>query len=188
MDINAVLNLPECAPVKECALRFLDLLDTHIEFWHKASRVHTAAHVRRVLLFALLLGHAHGLSDQDMDLLGTAAIYHDSRRQNDWQDIGHGKRAADYYRASHADLGLPFRPSCYDAIYWHDRPDKEGIRHIENNPEAQANGVLLYQIFKDADALDRFRLGPAGLDVNYLRTEPARELVPFAQWVWENDA
>lgn len=43
------------------------------------------------------------------------------------------------------------------------------------------NAVLLYQLFKDADALDRFRLGPEGLDVNYLRTSYAKELVEFSQ-------
>ena len=188
MDIDRVLNLPEFAPVKARAERFLDLLDAHIDFWHKASVKHTAEHVRRVLLFALLIGHAHDLSPEDLDLLATAAIYHDSRRQNDLRDVGHGQRAADYYRDSHADLGLPYSSSCYDVIYWHDRDDRDGIRHIENNPHSQNNAVLLYRIFKDADALDRFRLGPGGLDVRYLRTAAARDLVPFAKKIWENYA
>lgn len=41
--------------------------------------------------------------------------------------------------------------------------------------------MLLYQIFKDADALDRFRLGSDGLDVNFIRTKEAHELVEFAK-------
>lgn len=44
--------------------------------------------------------------------------------------------------------------------------------------------ILLYQIFKDADALDRFRLGPDGLDVRYLRTDAAKELYEYAKMVW----
>lgn len=28
-----------------------------------------------------------------------AAVFHDSRRQDDWLDVGHGQRAADYYRS-----------------------------------------------------------------------------------------
>lgn len=43
--------------------------------------------------------------------------------------------------------------------------------------------ILLYQIFKDADALDRFRLGPDGLDVNMLRTEEAHKLIDFAKYL-----
>ncbi len=43
------------------------------------------------------------------------------------------------------------------------------------------NAVLLYQIFKDADALDRFRLAPDNLDVRYLRTAPSKEMVDFAR-------
>lgn len=35
--------------------------------------------------------------------------------------------------------------------------------------------------FKDADALDRFRLGPDGLGIKFLRTEEARHLVDFAK-------
>ena len=52
----------------------------------------------------------------------------------------------------------------------------------------QRNGissVLLYQIFKDADALDRFRLGPGGFDSKYLRTNEARKLVEYAKAVWK---
>ena len=46
--------------------------------------------------------------------------------------------------------------------------------------------VLLYQIFKDADALDRFRLGPCGFDPKYLRTDEARNLTDYAKKVWES--
>lgn len=37
------------------------------------------------------------------------------------------------------------------------------------------------KIVKLTDALDRFRLGPNGLDVKFLRTEEARQLVDFAK-------
>ena len=39
----------------------------------------------------------------------------------------------------------------------------------------------MYRDFKDADALDRFRLGPWGLNESFLRTEQSRELVDFAR-------
>ena len=43
--------------------------------------------------------------------------------------------------------------------------------------------IQVYQIFKDADALDRFRLGPTALDARFLRTQGATELINFAQEV-----
>lgn len=41
--------------------------------------------------------------------------------------------------------------------------------------------VTLYKIFKDADALDRWRLGHDGLDEAYLRNDEAGELVDFSR-------
>lgn len=38
----------------------------------------------------------------------------------------------------------------------------------------------LYDIFKDADALDRWRLGNGGLDPKYLRTEQAKGMVGYS--------
>ena len=40
-------------------------------------------------------------------------------------------------------------------------------------------------MFKDADGLDRIRLGPQGLDEGYLRTTHGRALVPFARRLLE---
>lgn len=39
----------------------------------------------------------------------------------------------------------------------------------------------VYHDFKDADALDRFRLGPWGLSTKYLRTKESKELMPLAK-------
>ena len=38
---------------------------------------------------------------------------------------------------------------------------------------------MLYRLFKDADALDRYRFGPKALNERYLRTVAARELLPL---------
>ena len=40
---------------------------------------------------------------------------------------------------------------------------------------------LLTQIFKDADALDRYRFGPDGLDPSYLRRPAATRLMRAAR-------
>ena len=59
------------------------------------------------------------------------------------------------------------------------------ISDLSDTPN-QANKVLstLDQIFKDADALDRFRLGSDGLDIKYLRTDVSKSLYDFAKKVW----
>ncbi|MDE6154119.1 MAG: hypothetical protein K2G21_08250, partial [Muribaculaceae bacterium] len=41
--------------------------------------------------------------------------------------------------------------------------------------------LRLYEIFKDADALDRWRLGRHGLDPRYLRTPQSRRLTDYAR-------
>lgn len=64
----------------------------------------------------------------------------------------------------------------------HDRDDKLGERAAICDPTERE--VLLYHIFKDADALDRFRLSPNGLDTKYLRTQAAKELYNYARNLW----
>lgn len=54
-----------------------------------------------------------GLPEEDKDILGAAAAFHDSRRQDDWLDVGHGQRAADYYREYCVSHELEFKQKCY---------------------------------------------------------------------------
>lgn len=125
------------------------------------------------------LGDELVLADKDMDALGAAAVFHDSRRRDDWMDVGHGQRAADYYRDYCRENQQCMDERTYLIMAFHDRDDELGIAKIEES--GTENGILLYRIFKDSDGLDRYRLGPNALDVNMLRTEPARTLVKFAQ-------
>lgn len=67
---------------------------------------------------------------------------------------------------------------------WHDQSDAEGLDAIvrQAGGHRAAKGWLeAYRIFKDADALDRVRLGEAGLNVRMLRTEAARGMVDLAR-------
>ena len=94
---------------------------------------------------------------------------------------------------------LAYDPRTMLAIAWHDRDDADGlraaVRAVERDEDpvgkgsfsatlpagASADATTVLQIFKDADSLDRVRLGPNGLDERYLRTAPARERVTFAR-------
>lgn len=68
---------------------------------------------------------------------------------------------------------------------YHDRDDPVGIKAMKQKKPPLKDEILLYKIFKDADALDRFRLGPNGLDPRFLRTKEAKGLVSYAKKVWE---
>lgn len=129
------------------------------------SVLHTREHCSRVLLYALLIADKIVVSDKEKEVLCHAAVFHDSRRQDDWQDVGHGQRAADYYQSYCAENSLEYHPWSYDIMAWHDRDDESGKDAMKE--DVTGREILLYQIFKDADALDRFRLGPDGLDVKY---------------------
>lgn len=161
-----------------------DFLQNKVEFRLKDSEKHTKEHCSRVLLYSLLIARKMELTEEETESLCMAAVFHDSRRQDDWYDVGHGQRAADYYRQYCGESELSYNDYVYDIMYYHDRDDETGIRAMEGKEGDAERKILLYQIFKDADALDRFRLGPDGLDVRYLRTDAAKELYEYAKMVW----
>lgn len=158
-------------------------MEQNVEFWLPDSEWHTKIHCARVLFLVLLIGHQKGLSDKEMDALGMAAVFHDSRRLDDGIDKGHGRRAAEYYKNYCREHNLPYDAGTYYITYYHDQDDSLGLSEIAKSSSLSERAVLLYQIFKDADALDRFRLGPDALNVNMLRTEEAHGLVDFAKYL-----
>lgn len=183
MFLKTILKDPICHPIKESYERWYTFMEQNIEFWLPDSEWHTKTHCARVLLLSLLIGHQKGLSDKEMDALGMAAIFHDSRRLDDGIDNGHGRRAAEYYKNYCRENDLLYDEQTYYITYYHDQDDSLGLSEITKAPSLDERGVLLYQIFKDADALDRFRLGPNALDVNFLRTEEAHRLVDYAKYL-----
>ncbi len=155
-----------------------------VEFGLK-SGAHTKAHCSRVLLFALVIAAQKGLGEREKSILGAAAVYHDSRRFDDGLDVGHGLRAANYYKSSCGENGLAFEQACYDIMAWHDRHDWEGYRAISEKNASEIDTITLYKIFKDADALDRYRFGPNNLDKRYLRLPESVQLCDYARQVVE---
>ena len=176
------MMIPE--PVQKDYERWRQFLEQEVQFSLPDSEKHTKAHCARVLLFALLIADKMKLTKVEREALCAAAVFHDSRRRDDWLDVGHGQRAADYYREYCRSHPLAFDERAYLVMAFHDRDDALGEAALA----AQKNGVLLYHIFKDADALDRFRLGPRGLDVRYLRTAEAKDLYPYAEQMEREDS
>ena len=174
--LETVLTWPE---IQERFRRWASFMEEKVEFSLAGSPIHTKLHCARVIFYALVLAEYLGLYPDEQDALGAAGAFHDSRRQDDWLDVGHGRRAADYYKAFCAEHGLEFDQRTYTMMAYHDRDDALGEAEMERLPIK--NGVLLYHIFKDADALDRWRLGPNGLDTAFLRTEKAKGMAEFSK-------
>lgn len=170
-------------------------MERHVEFWPIAGDldIHTQGHCERVLMHALRIGEARHATDRQMRALAHASIFHDSRRKDNYLDTGHGERAAEYYKffcgeAGGGDVGgedykdMGFLPEAYAAVWYHDRDDALGEQYIRERAGTDADAWLeVYHIFKDADALDRLRLGTWCLDPKFLRTGESKGMSGFAQ-------
>lgn len=184
MEMTRIENVLE--DVEQTYKSWSEFMGREIDFWKVEKDWHTKSHCARVLLLALIMGRLNHLRIAELEALAMAAVFHDSRRQDDWLDVGHGQRAADYYRSYCEKTELTYDPRTYYIMAFHDRDDDLGLRILREKFPDDTDVVLLYQIFKDADALDRFRLGPNALDVKYLRTGEANDLVEFAKMLLES--
>ncbi|MBU3804195.1 MAG: isochorismatase family protein [Candidatus Cellulosilyticum pullistercoris] len=174
-------KLPEWEKIKDTYYKWYQFMEREVSFSLKDSQKHTKEHCARVLLYALVIANRMGLSESDIEVLGAAAVFHDSRRQNDWMDRGHGQRGAEYYQQYCLAHGLSFDERAYLVMAFHDIADNISTKKISE--KALDSTILLYDIFKDADALDRFRLAANGLEETMLRTKEARGLKDFAKWL-----
>lgn len=157
-----------------------------VEFNMPDSPLHAMGHCERVLFHALFMGDREmgGQDFEALEILAHAAMFHDTRRLDEYQDTGHGARAAVYYEdfCRQHDSDITFHPEAACLMRYHDLDDKVGIEAIRKAfPENHGRVEKLYAIFKDADALDRWRLGRWGLDEKYLRTPSSRLLVEAAR-------
>ncbi|MDE6782692.1 MAG: isochorismatase family protein [Paramuribaculum sp.] len=164
--------------------RWQQYLYHDVDFNMPDSEIHSYAHTERVLLHALTLGYEIMKDDPEaLDILAHAALFHDTRRQDDYLDTGHGARGAVAYEqhcASHP--AITFHPESTFLMRYHDLDDTKGIESIRKHFGREADRVIrLYSIFKDADALDRWRLGSIGLDPAFLRNEAAKKRVDYAR-------
>ncbi len=145
------------------------------------SRLHGQAHVARVMVHAFRLIVATGFIEETARLW--AAVYlHDIARRHDGVAPRHGadawKRLADLpdVRALFARGGV--RDEDYPAI------QAAVVCHSDGEPPAGHPHRRLMCLLKDADALDRVRLGD--LDPSYLRHPEAREMVDFAKRLYRD--
>ncbi len=155
-------------------------LEDEVEFGIAGGGHHEKSHCARVLLYSLMISRDMGMDARWIDALCEAAVFHDSRRQDDWADVGHGDRAAEYYRQFCSEERLTFDVRAYLAIKYHDRPDSAGARAIADSGGGE-DCLMVYRILRDADALDRLRLGPDGLDLRSIRLPESIGLIRFVR-------
>lgn len=151
------------------------------------SGIHAVEHSVRVILYALLIGWLAGLNDDDLETLAIAGAYHDIGRIDDLENSEHGEASKKIFQKKAKEENWSYRQEEVAGFLmeFHCRSDEEAkmaAQHFSN-----PNQVLkLLWIFKDADALDRLRIGfcasdrPDGLDVRQLRLRNSKRLVPVA--------
>ncbi len=139
------------------------------------SELHGVDHMARVFILQELI--CDKLEEQgiavDREVIRWAAATHDVGRIDDGIDLDHGTRSAQWIQKN---LNDQISPELLDMVtyivHWHVPPDTEA-------PEMTTE----LKILKDADALDRVRLGD--LDIRYLRTDAARGLVELADDLYQ---
>ena len=84
-----------------------------------------------------------------------------------------------YYKQFCEQNGLVADDRVDFLLSYHDQPDALGLARLRENDFSGLKS--LYDIFKDADGVDRVRLGPNALDCDRLRTRKSLTLVPLAK-------
>jgi len=148
-------------------------------FLHQ-SVLHGQAHVARVLVHALRLIEATDFIDETARLW--AAVYlHDIARMHDGRSSSHGKDA--WLRL--ATLPQVEALFCRGGIKEEDYPAiKFAVTvHCSGEPLQSDPYYRLAALLKDADGLDRVRLGDLNPDM--LRYDQSRSMVGFAQRLFD---
>lgn len=150
------------------------------------SYVHGLNHNIKVLLFALYIAYKNNLDDIDLKILIDACIYHDIGRINDIYDEKHGLRSAEVISKIVDSKIYKDKESMNmlkAIVEYHSIPDKFNKR-IFNKYKLQnyERFILLANILKDADGLDRLRTSInnktfSDLNPKYLRLDESKKLV-----------
>ena len=162
------------------------------------TNFHGYFHSQKVLLFAYLIGKHENLTNEEMQIIMTAAVYHDIGRQNEAEDEMHG-----YYSACMIEqkqrqllkseifkdrLNVEYVKAICDAHSVSDEKMKNIYQNYkyENENFDENEFITLANILKDADALDRTRFkktSSAVLQEKYLRYPYSKKLIKLAEQI-----
>ena len=146
-------------------------------YFRNESKLHGALHTYRVMCIVLVMGEKMNLV-HPVRLAFCAAFIHDMARRHDGFCIMHGPRAA---REKVPEFTPLFNK------YGFDDEDINTIKTAVSNHsqyiELRRNHphYLVTSLLKDADALDRIRLGEGNLNPKFFRNEVSMELKDFSR-------
>lgn len=151
------------------------------EWFQYPWSIHGVRHCTRVLLHTCNFADKLDLGPSDIRLLALSALYHDIGRIHDSEDPDHGYRSWKKL----TDLKL-YKPDSQEEeavlrfiIENHCLHDADGeINLSDYQIKDKKKALYLYNIFKDADGLDRVRLGD--LDLSYMRLPETQTMSRFA--------
>ncbi len=134
-----------------------------------ASRtIHGVSHTLRVMIHAVEIADGLAIPSWEREAVVRAALWHDIGRSHDGGDYYHGAKSAGKAVGLGLHAGLPrsvVEVALYAATH-HPGDEAHGERAARRLPDSQG-ALRVFRILKDADGLDRVRLGD--LDPSYLR-------------------
>jgi HD superfamily phosphodiesterase len=155
----------------------ISLFNLKPEYFDNQSTLHGINHTYRVMCLTMYIAEAEDLTDKTLPAL-CAAFIHDLARKDDGYCTQHGSWAAKSKLPAFESL---FRKA---GIETNDIKivGKAVANHSVYKEFAETDeAYTVTAILKDADALDRIRLGEDNLDEKYLRFDASRKLVNFAK-------
>jgi len=150
------------------------------EYFDHQSSIHGINHTYRVMYHVLQIAGATGLKKEGV-IAFCAAYIHDMARVHDGYCTEHGKWAVERKLKLYSNLFYKFGLNDKDlrkvetAVTYHSI-----TKELEKSDKAYTVTALL----KDADALDRIRLGDNGLDIRYLRFVESKSMVNNAESIF----
>jgi uncharacterized protein len=132
------------------------------------TSIHGPDHWDRVLENAIRIREETGA---DMRVLELFALFHDSLRQNDIVDPGHGRRGGEYARKLRSEAWFDLEDAAFDLLF------EACAGHTEGGSEGDLTIITCW----DADRLDLWRCGIRP-DPSRMCTETARrpEVIAWA--------
>ena len=147
-----------------------------------AGNLQGTGHAERVMILGTLIAALAPMDDKYMPWVIDACAWHDIMRRGNGTDVQHGEQAADIVERYTVARGDDLR-IVQAAIAAHSRGDRKMRGMMDRYGVQDRIGCeLVACVLKDADALDRVRSGD--LNEKYLRLEPSKSLIGFAQWLY----
>lgn len=147
------------------------------EHYNRPYGIHGVEHTKRVLLLLNILCYYEKLPREDVRLLSQVSLYHDIGREDDEECKNHGYQS--YEKA--LSLGVMKNGETDNdkilqfIIENHCISDKQAIENLNKYDITDiSRAIKLFNVFKDADGLDRARI--KDIDIKYFRLEISKKL------------